>query len=90
MHHRSTPSEPIDGLVLELPADEPEDVRLDADAFIRVWPDLLERWGTDIEEDPEKSGATEDSQVGAWLSHLRTVRATLDISVAAPEPGDKE
>ncbi|TCC41974.1 hypothetical protein [Kribbella speibonae] len=78
--------------MLELPADEPVDIPLDADAFIRVWPELLDRWGTDIATDPDPAQRAEPSQIGVWLAHMREVRAQLDVTSHDPafddQPGD--
>jgi hypothetical protein len=82
---------PTDSLVLELPADEPVDDRLDVDAFIRIWPELLNRWGADGTPTPEEHlHETDSTLVADWLTEMRMIRAEMPSELLSDSDGETE
>lgn len=76
-HARATSEEPADSLVLQLPADEPVDDKLDVEAFIRIWPDLLKRWGSDNAPANLPPQGTDDARIADWVTEMRKIRADI-------------
>jgi hypothetical protein len=77
---------PADSLVLQLWADEPEGDRLDVTAFIRVWPQLIERWEDDDQTTAAASGTSDFARVKAWLEKMRQVRTEVSLMTERDHP----